>query len=202
LARDDRIVDMKGLQRLVVASGSGALASLAFLPGFGEMGWLLVFPGWAGLWWAVKGGGFCVVAVVALLVFGTRRGWRNPWALGCLLLLIVLGIWRPAPSGGKGTMVPVMLVQSEACMPGRYLELSVESGFRDGFVVWPEYAVPYDIFQHAGMFRHRALENGRWMAVASTSGRTQVIDPHGVVRAELPIHSANSCTRFPCWGTS
>jgi apolipoprotein N-acyltransferase len=41
--------------------------------------------------------------------------------------------------------------------------------------------------QHAELFRHRALENGRWMAVAATSGRTQVIDPHGVVRAALPL---------------
>lgn len=33
--------------------------------------------------------------------------------------------------------------------------------------------------QHARLFRHRAVENGRWLAVAATSGVTQVIDPAG-----------------------
>jgi len=41
--------------------------------------------------------------------------------------------------------------------------------------------------QHAELFRHRALENGRWMAVCATSGVTQVIDPHGNRVASLPI---------------
>ncbi len=41
--------------------------------------------------------------------------------------------------------------------------------------------------QHAELFRHRALENGRWMAVCATSGLTQVIDPHGNRVAELPL---------------
>lgn len=41
--------------------------------------------------------------------------------------------------------------------------------------------------QHAELFRHRALENGRWMAVCATSGLTQVIDPHGNRTAALPL---------------
>lgn len=41
--------------------------------------------------------------------------------------------------------------------------------------------------QHAELFRHRALENGRWFAVASTSGMTQFIDPHGNRVASLPL---------------
>jgi apolipoprotein N-acyltransferase len=41
--------------------------------------------------------------------------------------------------------------------------------------------------QHAELFRHRALENGRWMAVCATSGLTQVIDPHGNRWATLPL---------------
>jgi apolipoprotein N-acyltransferase len=40
--------------------------------------------------------------------------------------------------------------------------------------------------QHAEMFRHRAAENGRWVVVAATSGLTQIIDPTGNRRAELP----------------
>ncbi|MDA7863156.1 hypothetical protein N9B42_01155 [Akkermansiaceae bacterium] len=41
--------------------------------------------------------------------------------------------------------------------------------------------------QHATLFRHRAAENGRWLAVASTSGVTQIIDSKGQPRAVLPM---------------
>jgi apolipoprotein N-acyltransferase len=41
--------------------------------------------------------------------------------------------------------------------------------------------------QHAELFRHRALENGRWFAVSSTSGMTQFIDPHGNRVSQLPM---------------
>jgi apolipoprotein N-acyltransferase len=41
--------------------------------------------------------------------------------------------------------------------------------------------------QHAELFRHRALENGRWFAVCASSGMTQIVDPHGNRVAELPL---------------
>ncbi len=41
--------------------------------------------------------------------------------------------------------------------------------------------------QHGVLFQHRAAENGRWLAVASSSGVTQIIDPRGQVRARLPL---------------
>ena len=41
--------------------------------------------------------------------------------------------------------------------------------------------------QHAELTRHRAAENGRWVAVAATSGRTQIIDPKGRRVADLPL---------------
>lgn len=41
--------------------------------------------------------------------------------------------------------------------------------------------------QHAEIFRHRALENGRWMMVCATSGLTQLIDPHGNRIAQIPM---------------
>ena len=41
--------------------------------------------------------------------------------------------------------------------------------------------------QHAELFRHRALENGRWLVVAATSGMTQFIDPHGNRISQLPL---------------
>ncbi len=42
-------------------------------------------------------------------------------------------------------------------------------------------------YQHAELFRHRAAENGRWVAVAATSGVTQIIDPYGNRVKSLPI---------------
>lgn len=41
--------------------------------------------------------------------------------------------------------------------------------------------------QHAELFRHRAAENGRWIAVAATSGVTQIIDPYGNRVDAIPI---------------
>ena len=41
--------------------------------------------------------------------------------------------------------------------------------------------------QHAQLFRHRSAECGRWMAVAATSGVTQIIDDTGRTRASLPL---------------
>ncbi len=40
--------------------------------------------------------------------------------------------------------------------------------------------------QHSMLFRLRACENARWMLVCSSSGVSQVIDPHGQVHASLP----------------
>ena len=41
--------------------------------------------------------------------------------------------------------------------------------------------------QHAEIFRHRALENNRWMLVCATSGLSQLIDPRGNRIAQLPM---------------
>ena len=41
--------------------------------------------------------------------------------------------------------------------------------------------------QHGALFLHRAAENGRWLAVASSSGVTQLIDPRGQVRDRIPL---------------
>jgi len=46
---------------------------------------------------------------------------------------------------------------------------------------------PREHLQHAELFRHRALENGRWFAVAATSGMTQFIDSHGNRVSQLPL---------------
>ena len=41
--------------------------------------------------------------------------------------------------------------------------------------------------QHAELFRHRAAENSRWLAISATSGQTQIIAPNGHVTASLPL---------------
>ena len=41
--------------------------------------------------------------------------------------------------------------------------------------------------QHARLFQIRAAENRRWIAVAATSGVTQIIDPSGRVTSRLPL---------------
>lgn len=41
--------------------------------------------------------------------------------------------------------------------------------------------------QHAELFRHRAAENGRWVVVAASSGRTQIIDKYGNQVATIPL---------------
>jgi len=261
-------------------------------------------PTWLSSWIGVYGVGFLVVLCTAWIVLGKRmRGVE----VGLLVFLVLLGVWQPGPVDGLRSedRVPVLLVQSESSLFDRYLEMSRASGFRDGLVVWPEYALPYDIekygevelpqlamwvseadvvavigtqeeldeghynsaltvddsgalgrhakcrtvhfmndgtpgevmepvqtrwgrvatpicfdcdftrvarqmtaagaewfampsmdpepwgarqhWQHAELFRHRAAENGRWFAVASSSGATRFIDPHGVVRSELPL---------------
>lgn len=41
--------------------------------------------------------------------------------------------------------------------------------------------------QHGQLFRHRAAENARWLAIASTSGLTQVINSGGQTVKSLPL---------------
>ncbi|MGB1130197.1 MAG: apolipoprotein N-acyltransferase [Haloferula sp.] len=41
--------------------------------------------------------------------------------------------------------------------------------------------------QHAEFVRHRAAENGRWVAVSSSSGMTQTVAPNGDRIAQLPL---------------
>lgn len=41
--------------------------------------------------------------------------------------------------------------------------------------------------QHAELFRHRAAENRRWIVVAASSGRSQIIDSYGNRVATIPL---------------
>ncbi|MEN8694226.1 MAG: nitrilase-related carbon-nitrogen hydrolase [Akkermansiaceae bacterium] len=46
--------------------------------------------------------------------------------------------------------------------------------------------------QHGQLFRHRAAENSRWLAIASTSGLTQIINPKGETVASIPLMEEGS----------
>ena len=48
--------------------------------------------------------------------------------------------------------------------------------------------------QHAELFRHRAAENRRWIAVSASSGMTQIIDPYGNQTANLPLIEPGALT--------
>lgn len=47
--------------------------------------------------------------------------------------------------------------------------------------------------QHAELFRLRAAENGRWIACATSSGVSQIIDPSGRVVASIPPFRPGTC---------
>lgn len=55
--------------------------------------------------------------------------------------------------------------------------------------------------QHAQLFRHRAAENGRWLAIAATSGQTQIIDSRGNVQKKLPLTRPGVLTGTICGHT-
>ena len=48
--------------------------------------------------------------------------------------------------------------------------------------------------QHGELFRHRAAETGKWMVISATSGLTQVIDPNGRRRGQLPMYQEDGLT--------
>jgi len=78
------------------------------------------------------------------------------------------------------------------CFDADYVELArrtVAAGAE--FLIVPSFdAAPWSAtqhLQHGALFRLRAAENGRWLACAASSGASQIIDPHGNVRAKLPV---------------
>lgn len=261
---------------------------------------LALGPTWLSPIFGVYGAGFVVVLVATWLVFG-----RKKCRFAGLAILALLMVPFPYSPYEPGKEVRVLTVQGENVGFETYRDMTVQSGFRDGLVIWPEYAVPYDIkpkdadwsgtlklaatnnatvvmgsvqdlpeakhynvarifdatgdlgfhaknrpvpfmndgepgkqavpvktkygalgtpicfdcdyteivrkmasngaeafavpsmdvkgwsarehLQHAELFRHRAAENARWFAVASSSGMTQFIDPRGKRVSSLPL---------------
>ncbi|CAN5401433.1 apolipoprotein N-acyltransferase [soil metagenome] len=98
----------------------------------------------------VYGASFLVLAASAALV--RRR--TLPLAVSLGLGVLVLGLFRPvrlAPVEGLG--VAVTVVQSEACVLPAYAALTaaaVATGSQPDLIVWPEYALPYDVRRSPG----------------------------------------------------
>lgn len=261
---------------------------------------LALGPTWLSPVVGVYGASFVVVLAAAFAILGKTR-WRFSGFAGLLLVASPL----PGPVYESGKEVPVLAVQSEANDYTSYLQATKASNFSDGIILWPEYAISYEVkppmrewqeitglatarnsvfvfgsikalegqkhynvartmdgsgelgwhaknrpvhlmddgvpgkvavpvkskfgelgtpicfdcdytevvrrmvesgaeafvvpsmdvrtwgarqhLQHAELFRHRAAENGRWIAVASTSGMTQFIDPRGKRVSSLPL---------------
>lgn len=92
-------------------------------------------------WIGVYGVSAIVIVGVALLV--TRQ-----WKLALAPATVLLGSWvsiprHPAPSGGAA--IQVAGIQKEGVSLHEFLTATRELPAEIPFVVWPEYAVPYDI---------------------------------------------------------
>jgi apolipoprotein N-acyltransferase len=301
--RRGQSVWLAGYAALVVSGLEFVRAEVAWLafPWFTHG--LALGPTYLSPWIGVYGAGFVVVLAGTLLVFGGNRQRLGGAVL--TVILVLLGCFRPPPVVPGDAGIPVLAVQSEHCDFYQYLALTEARPFRDGIILWPEYATVFELEsnadahakamalvrdrnatlvlgtleeigsgghynraltleakgpvgshyknhpvpfmndglagretipantrfgrigtpicfdcdysdtvrrftaagaqafavpsmdaagwsakqhrQHAELFRHRALENGRWMVVCATSGRTQLIDSNGNRRAEIPL---------------
>jgi len=140
------------------------------------------------------------------IVFGTQRSLPGGKHANEALTVEAGGITgshdknRPVPFLNDGepgrTAVPVSTrfgkLGTPICFDCDYTEVvrRMTTGGAEAFVVPSLDAAHWSRrqhLQHAELFRHRALENGRWFAVCASSGMTQIIDPHGNRVAQLPL---------------
>jgi len=134
---------------------------------------------------------FLVLAASAALVFRTTR------IAGAVLALIVLclGLVRPARLEPEKDGITVTLVQSEACSLHTYLALTRQArGRPSDVIVWPEYALPYDVRRRPTDFATLTNLCAEMDAILVTGTKTivgtgpndwyntaLVLDRHGVV---------------------
>lgn len=128
-------------------------------------------PTWLSPFLGAYGASFFMVGVCAALL------WRRTRVGGVvgLCAMTALGFLRPGrvePLPARA--VAVALVQSEECVLQTYLSLTERAlaGSPD-LIVWPEYAVPYDVRRQAGSWEKLAgmsLRSGAVMVVGTQTG--------------------------------
>ena len=97
-------------------------------------------------WVGVYGVGFVVVFLVASFLV---RSWKL--GLGPLLLLVAGAVFwgkHPEPTGNEPNAIRVAGLQLEGVSLTNYLRGTRDMPDDTEFVVWPEYAVPYDVQQN------------------------------------------------------
>ncbi len=94
-------------------------------------------------WIGVYGVGFVVLCIIG---FAFSRKWVPAAAIAALLLAcVIFSKPHPAPDPGHSDTVRVAGLQLEGVSLTEYLAGTEAMPDRAGHVVWPEYAVPYDI---------------------------------------------------------
>jgi apolipoprotein N-acyltransferase len=156
----------------------------------------------------VYGVSFLVVLAAAWILEPVKKVRISGGVLA--LGLLVLGFWslrpiREARDGAVEAGVRVALVQSEEGFLMQYLEMTKEKVMAVDAVVWPEYAVSYDVREHPqdmahlmGLARVRTrlvvlgsrtdLEDGEFHNTALTVGAEGVLGSHDKNR---PVHFFN-----------
>jgi apolipoprotein N-acyltransferase len=105
-------------------------------------------PTWLSPWVGVYGATFVVVVAAAAIAHRAPRAWT-----GALLVIVAaLGVFRPGPvplpAPDEG--ISVTIVQNESCSLPTYLSDTRTAGItRPGLIVWPEYALAYDVRKDA-----------------------------------------------------
>lgn len=103
---------------------------------------IAVGPTWLSPFWGVYGTSFIIICASALILF---KQTRIVGVVFCTLIL-VLGTIRLPVIIPDHNIVNVAAVQSESSAFGKYYELSrADLQPKPQLIVWPEYAIPYDI---------------------------------------------------------
>ena len=99
----------------------------------------------------VYGASFLIVTAAAGFVY--RK--TVPLALLLSLCVLSLGLFRPGPVNepDKTVSITVTVAQSEDCFLPSYVALTKAARVSPDLIIWPEYALPYDVRKNAADFK-------------------------------------------------